>query len=194
MSIGTTWGEFFDQVLHLDGERMLKFRQAVGLPGFNRLIRLAGTTCGDDAKAEAGLTEDLIRGVTQPVLAIFGEHSPFLATADYLAEHLPHCENVRVAGASTAPGREPRDVRRAGLEVLAVGPAVGTTGEESRMSTNRPTVLLTGAANGIGRATALALAERGTPLALIDRDGPALASLAQDLKARARPSPTPRST
>ena len=101
-------GRFFDQVLHLDDERMLKFRQAVGLPGFNRLIRLAGTTCGDDAKAEAGLTEDLIRGVTQPVMAIFGEHSPFLATADYLAEHLPRCENVRVAGAKhRAPEENP---------------------------------------------------------------------------------------
>ena len=34
-------GRFFDQVLHLDGERLLRFRQAVGLPGFNRLLRLA---------------------------------------------------------------------------------------------------------------------------------------------------------
>jgi pimeloyl-ACP methyl ester carboxylesterase len=92
-------GKFFDQVLHLDGERMLRFRQAVGLPGFNRLLRLAETTCGDDAKLTAGLTEDLIRGVTQPVLALFGEHSPFLATSDYLAENLPHCLNVRVPGA-----------------------------------------------------------------------------------------------
>jgi pimeloyl-ACP methyl ester carboxylesterase len=37
--------------------------------------------------------------VTKPVLAIFGEHSPFLATADYLAEHLVDCVNRRVAGA-----------------------------------------------------------------------------------------------
>ena len=92
-------GRFFDQVLHLDGERLLRFRQAVGLPGFHRLLRLARTTCGDDAKAPAGLTEELICGVTQPVLALFGEHSPFLATADYLAANLPHCRNVRVPGA-----------------------------------------------------------------------------------------------
>jgi pimeloyl-ACP methyl ester carboxylesterase len=101
-------GKFFDQVLHLDGERMLRLRQAVGLPGFNRLLRLAGTTCGDDAKSEAGLTVDLIRGVTQPVLALFGEHSPFLATADDLARHLPHCENARVPGAKhRAPEESP---------------------------------------------------------------------------------------
>ncbi len=92
-------GRFFDQVLHLDGERLLKFRQAVGLPGLNRLLRLAHTTCGDDAKAVAGLTEDLIQSVTQPVLAIFGEDSPFLATADFLGEHLAHCVNQLVAGA-----------------------------------------------------------------------------------------------
>jgi short-subunit dehydrogenase len=52
------------------------------------------------------------------------------------------------------------------------------------MSTKRPAVLLTGAANGIGRATALALAARGTPLGLIDRDGTALSALVQDLKER----------
>jgi pimeloyl-ACP methyl ester carboxylesterase len=92
-------GRFFDQVLHLDGERLLRFRQAVGLPGFNRLLRLAHTTCGDDAKAIAGLTESLIQSVTQPALAIFGEHSPFLATALYLGQHLAHCVNRLVPGA-----------------------------------------------------------------------------------------------
>jgi len=92
-------GRFFDQVLHLDAERMLKFRQAVGLPGFNRLIRLAPTTCGNDAKVEAGLTEELICSARQPMLAIFGENSPFLATADYLEERLANCVKRCVPGA-----------------------------------------------------------------------------------------------
>jgi pimeloyl-ACP methyl ester carboxylesterase len=92
-------GRFFDQVLHLDGERLLRFRQAVGLPGFNRLLRLAGTTCGDDAKSEGGLTEGLIQSVTQPALAIFGEYSPFLATGEYLEQHLPNCVKRCVPGA-----------------------------------------------------------------------------------------------
>lgn len=52
------------------------------------------------------------------------------------------------------------------------------------MSDRPPIVLLTGAAHGIGRATALALAARGTPLGLIDRDGPALAALVQELRER----------
>jgi pimeloyl-ACP methyl ester carboxylesterase len=90
---------FFDQVLDLDGDRLLRFRQAVGLPGFNRLLRLAHTTCGDDAKSVAGLTAELIQSVNRPVLALFGEHSPFLATADYLGRHLDHCVNRLVSRA-----------------------------------------------------------------------------------------------
>jgi short-subunit dehydrogenase len=47
-------------------------------------------------------------------------------------------------------------------------------------------VLLTGAAQGIGRATAAALAARGYRLGLIDRAEGPLAALAGELKARAR--------
>jgi pimeloyl-ACP methyl ester carboxylesterase len=92
-------GRFFDQVLHLDGERMLRLRQAVGLPALERLLRLGHTTCGDDSKVEAGLTSDLIATVQQPVLALYGEFSPFLATAQYLVEHLPNCRSALVPGA-----------------------------------------------------------------------------------------------
>ncbi len=45
-----------------------------------------------------------------------------------------------------------------------------------------PAVLLTGAAHGIGHATAIALAQAGTPLALIDRDLAALTEVAEALK------------
>ncbi|MBX6313961.1 MAG: SDR family NAD(P)-dependent oxidoreductase [Isosphaeraceae bacterium] len=44
-------------------------------------------------------------------------------------------------------------------------------------------VFLTGAAHGIGRATALALGERGYRLGLIDRDAPALLEVAEQLRA-----------
>lgn len=43
-------------------------------------------------------------------------------------------------------------------------------------------VLITGAANGIGRATALAFAKEGAHLALIDRDEPQLEKTARDVR------------
>jgi len=100
--------KFFDQVLHLDDERILKFRQAVGLPGMNRLLRLGRTTCGLDSKAVAGLTIDRIESIEVPVLAIYGEASPFLATAEYLSAHLRDCRTVLVPGARhRAPEENP---------------------------------------------------------------------------------------
>ncbi len=47
-----------------------------------------------------------------------------------------------------------------------------------------PTVLVTGAARGIGRGTALALADRGCKLGLIDRDAGPLEATAKELEAR----------
>jgi short-subunit dehydrogenase len=49
---------------------------------------------------------------------------------------------------------------------------------------DRRVVLLTGAAHGIGRATAAELARIGTPLGLIDRDAPALLDLVRELRSR----------
>jgi pimeloyl-ACP methyl ester carboxylesterase len=101
-------GKFFDQVMHLDGDRLLQFRRAVGLPGLNRLLRLGKTTAGDDSKVEAGLTAEKILAIRQPVLAIYGEHSPFLSTANYLVEHLAHCQRVLVPDAQhRAPEENP---------------------------------------------------------------------------------------
>jgi NAD(P)-dependent dehydrogenase (short-subunit alcohol dehydrogenase family) len=48
------------------------------------------------------------------------------------------------------------------------------------------TVLVTGAASGIGRATALAFAERGADLAICDLDAEGLARTEKDLRARGR--------
>ena len=101
-------GKFFDQVMHLDGDRLLQFRQAVGLPGMNRLLRLGKTTAGEDSKVEAGLTLDKILSVRQPVLALYGDASPFLTTAQYLVDHLPNCRSVLVPNSQhRAPEENP---------------------------------------------------------------------------------------
>lgn len=91
-------GRFFEQIVLLDDERRLKLQQAVGLPGLNRLVRLGLTTCGDDTKVEAGLTSSRIQSIGVPVLALYGEHSPFLATAEYLGDNLPQCRVAKVPG------------------------------------------------------------------------------------------------
>jgi pimeloyl-ACP methyl ester carboxylesterase len=101
-------GRFFDQVINLEGDELRKLRQAVGLPGLNRLLRLGRTRCGDDSKVEAGLTAERIASVSVPVLALYGEHSPFLATADYLVAHLPNCRKRLILGAKhRAPEESP---------------------------------------------------------------------------------------
>lgn len=101
-------GKFFDQVRHLDEEALRKFRQAVGLPALNRLLRLCRTTCGEDAKSDAGLTAERIGSVRAPVLALYGEESPFLATADFLSGSLASCRRELVPGARhRAPQENP---------------------------------------------------------------------------------------
>lgn len=106
-----TWYDlttFFDQVRQLDDERLLRFRQAVGLPGLKRVLRLAGTTCGYDSKLADGLSAEQIASVHQPCLALYGMYSPFLNTADYLIEHMPDCRGRRIPGAQhRAPEENP---------------------------------------------------------------------------------------
>lgn len=110
---------FFNQVEDLDEEGLLKFRRAVGLPGWKRVLRLAGTSCGEDAKEIDGLTAERILGVDVPTLAVYGEHSPFLSTAEYLVEHLPRCRSRLIPGAKhRAPEENPAGFVAAVAEFL----------------------------------------------------------------------------
>jgi pimeloyl-ACP methyl ester carboxylesterase len=121
-------GKFFDQVMHLSDERLLKFRREVGLPALNRLLRLGTTTCGDDSKVAAGLTDAMIEGIDAPSLAVYGEFSPFLATAEYLTQHLSNCRATIVPGAQhRAPEENPEGFLKAILGFLVER----TNGEDS---------------------------------------------------------------
>ncbi len=64
---------------------------AVGRGWLRQLPLLAETTCGDEVLAEAGLTADRIASVSRPVVALYDEFSPFLATCRWLEQHLPDC-------------------------------------------------------------------------------------------------------
>jgi pimeloyl-ACP methyl ester carboxylesterase len=92
-------GQLFKQTAQLPPDRLEMFCKELGLAAIDRLTRLAATTCGDDVKAVAGLTEERIRSVRQPALALYGEQSPFLATCRYLAEHLDQCRVALVPDA-----------------------------------------------------------------------------------------------
>jgi len=84
-------GQFFKQTANLPPERHERFRKVMGVAVMERLTRLAATSCGDDVKAVAGLTEERIRSVRHPAVALFGDNSPFLATCRYLEENLTNC-------------------------------------------------------------------------------------------------------
>jgi pimeloyl-ACP methyl ester carboxylesterase len=92
-------GQLFQQTANLPPERQAMFRKELGLAALERLARLAATTCGDDVKAVAGLTEEAIRSVRHPSVALYGEQSPFLATCHYLAENLANCRAALVPNA-----------------------------------------------------------------------------------------------
>ena len=99
-----------------------------------RLLRLGRTTCGADSKVEAGLTAARIHAVAQPTLALYGDASPFLATADYLSQHLANCRSTIVPNAQhRAPEENPAAFTasvRAFLEAVTFAdPAAAVGGE-----------------------------------------------------------------
>jgi pimeloyl-ACP methyl ester carboxylesterase len=78
----------------LSAEKMKALEEALGPFGrgwFRQLPRLAETSCGDEVLAEAGLTAGRIASVRQPVVALYDEFSPFLATGRWLEANLPAC-------------------------------------------------------------------------------------------------------
>jgi len=67
-----------------------------GLPGQKRAVQQLGasTSCFDDLRVVGDLSEDRIRAMTVPTLAIYDEKGPFLGIGRYLAEHLPDCRLI----------------------------------------------------------------------------------------------------
>jgi len=65
----------------------------------SQLTQLAATTCGDDVFRAAGLTEERICQVRQPVIALYDEQTSFEATRRFLQEKLPNCRGDTIPGA-----------------------------------------------------------------------------------------------
>jgi pimeloyl-ACP methyl ester carboxylesterase len=92
----------FRTVAELSPAQLRVIRERMGPAStrwLSQLPRLAGTTCGRDVFSVAGLTEERIRSVRQRVVALYDEHSPFLATSRFLEEHLPNCTIEILPGA-----------------------------------------------------------------------------------------------
>jgi pimeloyl-ACP methyl ester carboxylesterase len=88
------FARLFQTAAQLSPTQMRALEEKVGLLGrgwLRQLPRLAETTCGDEVLTEAGLTAERIRGVYQPVIALYDEFSPFRATCDWLQQHLRNC-------------------------------------------------------------------------------------------------------
>lgn len=84
----------FRETAALPADRMKQLEDVYGAFGrgwLRQLPRLAETTCGDEVLSEAGLTADALAGIAQPVVALYDEFSPFLATSRWLEQHLPCC-------------------------------------------------------------------------------------------------------
>ncbi|MFO0806646.1 MAG: alpha/beta hydrolase [Gemmataceae bacterium] len=64
---------------------------AFGRGWLRQLPMLAETKCGDEVLEVAGLTEGRIAAVRRPVVALYDEFSPFLATCRWLEQHLAKC-------------------------------------------------------------------------------------------------------
>ena len=67
-----------------------------GTPRFRKLLE--ETSVSRDFRDPAGLTEDRLPTITPPVLAVYGDMSPFRNVAVYLSETLPHCAAAEIPG------------------------------------------------------------------------------------------------
>jgi 3-oxoadipate enol-lactonase len=89
------FSRLFRTAAGLTTQQIQKLEEKVGILGrgwLRQLPKLAETTCGEDVLAEAGLTAERIKGVSQPVVALYDEFSPFHATCAWLKHHLPECK------------------------------------------------------------------------------------------------------
>jgi pimeloyl-ACP methyl ester carboxylesterase len=88
------FARLFRSAASLTSDQTRALEEIVGVVGrgwLRQLPGLAETSCGEDVLSEAGLTAEKIEAVSCPVVALYDEFSPFLATCSWLEQHLPLC-------------------------------------------------------------------------------------------------------
>lgn len=94
LSEAVDFARLFRAAADLPPEKMKELEAIYGAFGkgwLRQLAPLAETTCGADVLAVAGLTAEVIASARRPVVALYDEFSPFLATSRWLAANLPDC-------------------------------------------------------------------------------------------------------
>jgi len=104
VTLGDTvdFAELFRQSAALSPDKLSELEAIYGTFGrgwVRQLPLLAETTCGDDVMAVGGLTAEVIASVRQPVVALYDEFSPFLATCRWLEANVPACTAEVIPGA-----------------------------------------------------------------------------------------------
>jgi pimeloyl-ACP methyl ester carboxylesterase len=92
-----------DVLSGLTPEDRTRLQERMGPPAvrwLTQLAPLAGTTAAEEVFVPAGLDAAALASITQPVIALYDEQTPFLATYDWLLSHLPRATGARVPGAS----------------------------------------------------------------------------------------------
>lgn len=93
------FGALLEQINALPTDKKEVLRKELGAAQTQRMVRLAGTSCGPDIRATAGLTAAAMPDIRQPLVALYGALSPFLATCRFLEQTLPQCRVALVPGA-----------------------------------------------------------------------------------------------
>jgi pimeloyl-ACP methyl ester carboxylesterase len=92
----------FQAAATVTDEQMTQLRGEVGAGGARwlaQLPKLAGTTCGSEAFSAAGLDATLLSTIALPIVALYDEYTPFQATREFLAGHMPNVLIETVPGA-----------------------------------------------------------------------------------------------
>lgn len=105
VEIGPTvdFQRLFTLMADLNAEQLRQLREGLGPASWrwlSQLGKLGNTSAARDAFIDAGLTAETIASVRVPVVGLYDEHSPFMATCRWLEAHLPDCTTDIVPGAN----------------------------------------------------------------------------------------------
>lgn len=110
------FGKLFRAVRDFDAEQLEVIQQEMGPAGvrwLSQVGQMADTTAGSEMFEESGFTSERIAAVSQPVVALYDEFSPFDATCEFLKENLTDCQIDMVPKAKhLAPVQNPADLVR----------------------------------------------------------------------------------